>query len=201
VSRVTSTQIESFVTLIATSGAVIILVLVGGPTLARLLFRSRLEAVHDAAADAVFDGRLRPERPVKTFMAAVEHGAEHARWMTLARSGAILRALKDLGVDDPAELFPPLSYGELEPDERRIMHGLEQSTYAAFRSYMIWGSPLGWVLGPLMLVIHIHPGRRFTRTDQAVPVVAREAMCGGGGAYREASQWAGGLRRQSYAGR
>lgn len=195
----TSTQIESFATLIAASGVVIILVLVGGPALARLLFSSRLEAIHDAAVDAVLDGQLQPEHPVTIFTEAVDHAAEHPRWLTLARSGAILRALKDLGVDDPTELVSQLSYSELEPHERKIMFALEQRTFAAFRSYLIWGSPLGWVVAPLMFLIHFHPGKKFTKTDRAVPAVAREAMCGDSGAYRKAARWASGSG--SYANR
>jgi hypothetical protein len=194
-----SLQIESFATLIAALVVVVILVLVGGPALARLLFRSRLETVHDAAVDAVLDGRLRPERPVTVFTRAIEQAAGHPRWITLARTGAVLRALKDLGVEDPAELVPRTSYNELEPAERRIMHLLEERTFAAFRSYLIWGSPLGWAVTPLMLVINLHPGRKFTKTDPSVPAMAREAMCGDSGTYPKAARWASGSR--SYVGR
>jgi hypothetical protein len=196
---VTSTQIESFVTLVVASGVVIVLVLVGGPALARLLFRFRLEAVHDAAVDAVLERRLRPERPVTIFTEDVDRAAEHPHWVTLARGGAMLRALKDLGVEDPTKLIPQLSYSELEPSERKIMHELEQRTFSAFRSYLIWGSPLGWALAPLVFLIHFHPGRKFTKTDQAVPAVARGAMCGDTGVYRKATRWASGSG--SYASR
>jgi hypothetical protein len=196
---VTSTQVESFGTLIATAGVLVAIVLVGGPSLARLLFRSRLEAVHDAAVDAILDGRLQPQRPVKAFVRAVDHAAEHARWMTLARAAAMVRALRDLGIGDPTQLVPALSYCELEPPERKLMHEFEERTYAAVRSYMIWGSPLGWVLAPFVFFGRFHPGKKFTKTDTTVPVVAREAMCADSGSYRRTERWVSGMG--SYASR
>jgi hypothetical protein len=194
VSVVTSTQVESFGTLIAAAGVLVGIVLVGGPSLARLLFRSRLEAVHDAAVDAILDGRLQPERSVKAVVQAVDHAAEHARWMTLARNAAMLRALNDLGIDRPTELFPALSYSGLQPSERKLMHDLEERTYAAVRSYMIWGSPLGWVLAPFILLMNFQPGKIFTKTNTGAPAVAREAMCVDSDTYRRAARWVSGTR-------
>jgi hypothetical protein len=192
-------QVESFGTLIAVSAVLVVIVLVGGPALARLLFRSRLEVVHDIAVDAILDGDLQPEHPVKTFIEAVDHAAEHPRWLTLARGVAMLRALEDLGIEDPTKLAPQLSYRGLQPSERELMHELEQRTYAAFRSYMIWGSPLGWAVAPFIFLVKFHPGKRFTKTDKTVPAVAREVMSVDSDDYRRAARWICGAG--SYASR
>jgi len=190
---VTGAQIESFVTLIAASAVVIILVFVGVPRLARLLFRHRMESIRDDGVNEILDGRLRREPPVDMFLETVDHAAEHARWVTFARSAAILLALKDLGVEDPSEVARAPSYCELESGERKIMHDLEERTYAAFRSYMIWGSPLGWAIAPVALIAsRLHPESKLAKTEDALPALARDAMSGDQGSHPKTARWAAG---------
>lgn len=194
-------QIETFMTLVAAFGAVIVLVIRGAPALARLLFRHRLEAVHADAVDAILDGQLRLEPPVKAFMRIVEQGEEHARWMTLPRSLAVLRALYDLGVENPGALARRPSFCDLDQSERKIMHSLEDRLYAAFQSYMIWGTLLGWLFAPVMFTTRRwRRGGKRAQTDSSLPNVARDALYGDLSKYPKAARWAA-RSRHSYAHR
>lgn len=100
----TSAQAQWFWALIVACAFVFALVLAGCPGLARLLFRHRLEGIRDDGVDAVLDGRLRRDDPVRTFLNVLELIAAHARWVTPARGVAMVSGLRDLGVDDPADL-------------------------------------------------------------------------------------------------
>jgi hypothetical protein len=171
------TQVESFATVITALAVVIVLILTGVPLLARLLFRRRLEAIRDDGVDALLDGHLRQEPPVENFLSAVDRAGRYARWMTLARSAAILRAFVDLGCD-PDEMLAPETYSELTEPERAIVAGLEGRVETAFRSYLIWGSPLGWAIAPLVLIAsRVRPDGKLAKTEDALPVLARETMC------------------------
>jgi hypothetical protein len=197
---VNSTQLESFVTLTATSALVIILVILGGPRLARLLFRQRVESIRDDCMDAILDGRLQRGPLVDRFLAAIEHGAERARWRTLPRIVALYIACVNLGVGRAGPAERP-SYAELRPDERDMMHSLETRVEAAYQSYLVWGSPAGWAFGPLVLIAHhIRPRGKLATTDGTLPALAREAMCTDTDSRQTAEGWPSWTRRM-YAGR
>jgi hypothetical protein len=197
----TSAQAQSFATLITALAVVLTIVLAWAPKLARLLFRHRLDAIRDEGVDAILDGRLRQEPPVDAFLQAVDQGRKYARWLTLARNVAILSAPADLGVDDPIVMHSPNSSWELDGHERKIMHGLEQRIADAFRSYLIWGSPLGWALAPIALIAsRTRPGGELAKAEDALPALARETMRAHASSYPKIAQWAAGSRH-SYAER
>ena len=187
----TSGQEESFWALIITVCVLLALVLVGGPSLARLLFRSKLEGIRDDGVDAVLDGRLRQEAPISAFLGVVDDMARHARWVTLARGVALVNGLRDLGVDDPGEIASKPRYDDLPCGERTIVRDLEIRVQAALRSYLIWGSPAGWAIAPLVvLASHIRPGGKFARTEESLPVVAHEALHGDPAREWKTTRWA-----------
>lgn len=187
----TSAQAEWFWALIVACAVVFALVLVGCPRLARLLFQHRLEGIRDDGVDAVLDGRLRRDDPVRTFLKVLELIAAHARWVTLAKGVALVSGLRDLGVDDPADLVSASGYGGLPAGEQQIMNELEARFETAFRSYMIWGSPAGWALAPMVILASwVHPGGKIARTEYALPVVAREAVRSDPASYPKTALWA-----------
>jgi hypothetical protein len=192
---VTSAQAESFWALIAASVVMLALVLTGCPGLARLQFRRRLESIRGDGVNAVLDGRLSREEPVPTFLRSLDLIAVHARWITLARGVALASGLRDLGVGDPDDLAPAPGYCHLPAGERQIMHDLETRVETAFRSYLIWGSPAGWATAPLVILAsRIRPGGKIARTENALPVVAREAVRGNAASHAKTTRWA--LRSQ-----
>jgi hypothetical protein len=179
VGKVTSAQAHTFWALITASVVMLALVLAGGPRLARLQFRHKMETIRGDGVNAVLDGRLSQEEPVRTFLESLDLIAAHARWMTLARGVALVNGLRDLGVDDPDDVAPAPEHCDLPAGERRIMDELQARVETAFRSYLIWGSPAGWAAAPLVILAsRVHPAGKIARTENALPVVAREAVRG-----------------------
>jgi hypothetical protein len=178
-----------FWVLIATCTTIVALVLTGCPRLARLLFRHRLECIRDDGVDAVLDGRLRQSEPVRTFLRAMDLIATHARWVTLARGVALVSGLRDLGANPGAQAAACDCRG-LPAGERQIMAELEARVEAAFRSYLIWGSPAGWVITPLVtLAGRVRPGGKIAKTEDALPVIAREAVRADPANYPKTARW------------
>ena len=189
----TGSQAGSFAVLIGGLIAVAAVAVVGLPCLARMRFRDRLEAIRDDGVDAIIAGRLRQEEPVADFLAAIEVGGDYARWVTFARNVAILTALADLGFEDPRDLYPPPSYCELDGGERKIMHSLEERATSAFRSYLIWGSPLGWALAPIaVLTVKARPHGKVAKAEHALPAAARKTILAGSGDSPKATSWTAG---------
>ena len=188
-------QTGSFAVLVAAMAIVAALVLLGVPCVARLIFRSRMEAIRDDGVDAILAGQLRHEPPVSAFLAALERVARRANWATIARNGAIVRALYDLEVEHPRDEFLAFDFRCLDSAERKIMSDLEWRVIDAHRSYMIWGSPLGWIFSMIVLVATRYgPESKLGKTQRTMPDVTRETMCADRGAYPETRR-----SRQSHA--
>lgn len=172
----TSTQTASLAALAVALFLLFMLVIVGIPRLARLLFRYRLEVLRDECMDAILDDRLREVGPVRRFLRAVEASAAVPHLLTMPRLLAITQALMDAGVDLRA-LAPPPGYADLRPDERGIMDQLDARLSDAYRSYLDWGSPAVWVRRPcLWLVGWIRPASNIVRARAVLPAVARETL-------------------------
>lgn len=175
----TSSDVGSFVSLIMASALVITLILVGIPGIARIVFHFRVEAVRDECMDAILAGRLRPEPSVQSFIRSTEEIGARARRLTLLRAAAVYVALVQLQA--PRTVLPePPSYDDLEPNERALMGNLEERYQNAFWSYLNWGSPIAWLIAPLLRVIghRIDPASRIVRPRDAVPALTYEAAVG-----------------------
>jgi hypothetical protein len=172
---VTHGQIGSFVALLAACVLLILLVILGVPSIARLQFRYRLESIRDDGVDAIIGGEIRQGPAVTRFLAAVGRASRYPGWMSIARNYAVWRALRDVGVD-PRQVAARPGYSDLRVSEQRLMDGLEARLRAAIRSYLIWGSPLGWACGLALLVLGRQPGSKLARTDRALPELARKSV-------------------------
>lgn len=148
----TGSDIGSFVSLIAACVIVLTLIVTGIPYLARVLFRHRVEVLRDECVDAIFDGKLRPEASVKSFIRSTENIGPRARRLTLLRALVTYVALVRLQTPRSV-LPPPPSYPDLGPDEQLIMGALDKRYQDAFRSYLSWGSATAWIVAPLLKVI------------------------------------------------
>jgi hypothetical protein len=158
------------VALTGTSALVFALVILGGPRLARLLFRQRLEAVRDDCMDEILNGRLRRDPAVDKFLTATARGAERAQWRTLPHLLALYVACVQLKVRRPAQ---QPTYTGLQPGEREIMKDLDARVERAYRSYLRWGSPLGWAQALLVLTVRLrHPRAKVISLHR----LARQAM-------------------------
>jgi hypothetical protein len=101
--------------------------------------------------DAIFDGKLRPEPTVKSFIRSTEQIGPRARRLTLLRAVTVYIAL--VRQQTPRSVLPAqVSYPDLEPDEARILSDLERRYQDAFWSYLSWGSATAWIIMPLMKV-------------------------------------------------
>jgi hypothetical protein len=197
----TGTQAATFVVLLGALMVLSLIVVIGVPVVTRLLLRYRLEVIRDACVDAVLAGKLRNLPSVQQFIAATESNAARPRPLSLPRVIAAYLAMQSLGIDVRDMSRSPL-HPELDQDEQQIMDGLEDRLCAAYRSYLKWGTPMSWLLRPLISYLGSdHPTIDTVTTDTvptggALPAVAREAFQG-------ADRYAG-LRaavRQTYAGR
>jgi hypothetical protein len=123
---------------------------------------------------------------VSAFLAALERVAKRANWATIARNGAIVRALYDLEVEHPRDEFLAFDFRCLDSAERKIMSDLEWRVIDAHRSYMIWGSPLGWIFSMIVLVAtRYEPESSLGKTQRTMPDLTRETMCEDRGAYQD----------------
>jgi hypothetical protein len=174
---VTSAELGAFASLIAASGLVIFLILVGVPAVARLLFRYRLETVRDDCVDAVLDGQLPSDPSVKAFVGSVDRLATRARDLTLPRAVAMYITFLRFGVPENA-LPEPACYRELEPAQHKLMDEFERRRGAALWSYLTWGSLMGWVLAPALVAIahRVSPVGRFVKPADALPKLTRDAV-------------------------
>ena len=164
----TGADVGSFVSMIAASVLVMALIVIGIPALARVLFRYRVEALRDECVDAIFDGKLRPEPTVESFIRSTEQIGPRARRLTLLRAVTAYIALVQL--QTPRSVLPAqTTYSDLEPDEARILSDLERRYNDAFWSYLSWGSATAWVIAPLLKVI-------FRRVDPKADVVTRKEV-------------------------
>src|ERR1700733_3747720 len=167
-AAVTGADVGSFVSMIAASVLVMALIVIGIPALARVLFRYRVEALRDECVDAIFDGKLRPEPTVESFIRSTEQIGPRARRLTLLRAVTAYIALVQL--QTPRSVFPAqTAYSDLEPDEARILSDLERRYNDAFWSYLSWGSATAWIIAPLLKVI-------FRRVDPKADVVTRKEV-------------------------
>jgi hypothetical protein len=108
-------------------------------------------------------------------------------------------ALVKLRVPDAA-LRPAENYRELEPEERKLMHDFERRRQAALWSYLIWGSPLGWVIAPLLVAIDrlINPAGSLAKAGGALPWLTDQAVLGAEqGSNAATVDWVRGTRHLS----
>lgn len=192
----TDTQDATFAILLGALAALCLIVIVGVPAVTRLLLRHRLEIIRDACVDAVLGGQLRNLPSVQEFIAATESSAARPRPLSLPRVIAAYMAMTSLGID-VREMNHSPRYPELNRPERLIMDGLEDRLCDAYRSYLKWGTPMSWLLRPLVSLLGAgYPTIDTVPAEGPLPAVAREAFQG---TDRHASPKS--LIRHTYAGR
>jgi hypothetical protein len=168
----TGSDIGSFVSLIAACVIVFAVIIVGIPYLVRVLFRHRVEVLRDECVDAIFDGKLRPEASVKSFIRSTENIGSRARRLTLLRALVAYVALVRL--QTPRSVLPTrASYSDLEPREATILSDLEKRYDDAFWSYLSWGSATAWLIAPLLKVIfrRVNPKADAATEREVLPMV------------------------------
>jgi hypothetical protein len=172
----TDTQGAIFAVLFGAIAIVCLLVAVGVPALSRLMLRRRLEVIRDACVDAVLNGRLRNLPSVQQFIVATESSAARPQSLSLPRVFAAYLAMTSLGVD-VREAAPSPRHPELDQAERQIMGELEDRLCDAYRSYLKWGTPMSWLLRPLVSFLGSDdPAIDIVPAEDALPTVAREAF-------------------------
>jgi hypothetical protein len=174
----TETQAAAFVVLLGALAILCLIVIVGAPAVTRLLLRYRLEVVRDACVDAVLEGKLRNLPSVQQFIADAERSAARPAPLSLPRVIAAYLAMDSLGIDVRNAARSP-RYPELNPAERAIMDDLEDQLCEAYRSYLRWGTPMSWLLRPLVSFLGSdYPTIDTVPAEGPLPTVAREAFQG-----------------------
>lgn len=132
------------------------------PALARTIFRSRLDEIRDEIMDAVLAGDLTMAEPVEEFLQGLKVQNQIARRLTLMRVAAIVLELRRIGVDFSRS--SAVSFAQLEPHERKLLHAFAERGNHSLSAYLMWGSPLGWVVAPLVyLAQHVQRKQREQR--------------------------------------
>lgn len=106
-------------------------------SLARLRFRSRIEAVRADAVTAFLNRRLGRDPVVGAYLTALDRLARDARWATVRLIAEALAGDHDDQADCPA-------CQELPSGEQEVMTALLARTLAAISGYLAWGNPLIW---------------------------------------------------------
>jgi hypothetical protein len=173
---VTSAQTAAFASLVISLAVLFLLVILGIPRLARLVFVHRIEVIRDACMDAILDDQIRETSSVRRFVQVTETGAELPHLLTLPRLFALSKAMVDVGID-VSHVASAHTYADLPAAQRGVMLELDDRLCKAYASYLNWGSPAGFVLRPLgALMSRIQPGSAFAKAEDAVPAVARETL-------------------------
>jgi hypothetical protein len=192
----TDAQEAVFAVMLGTLVALCLIVIVGIPAVTRLMLRLRLEAIRVDCVDAVLCGRLRNLQSVQRFIADTESSAARPRSLSLPRVFAAYVAMTSLGID-AREMDLPQRRAELDDAESKFMDGLEERLCDAYRSHLKWGTPMSWLLRPVISLLGSdHPNIASVPAEGPLPAVAREAFQS---TDRHAS--AKSLMRHMYAGR
>jgi hypothetical protein len=192
----TDTQDATFAVLLGAIAVLCLLVTVGVPVVSRLMLRHRLEVIRDACVDAVLTSKLPNLPSVQQFIAATESSAARPQPLSLPRVFAAYVAMMSLGID-VREMTSSPRHPELDQDERDLMGKLEDQLCDAYRSYLKWGTPMSWLLRPLVSFLGSDsPAIDVVPEEDALPAVAREAFQDAGLHASHKS-----LLRHIYAGR
>jgi len=100
--------------------------------------------------------------------------AEHPEEFTLLNALAGHLALKELGCD-VREIVP--SYHTLTPEERKLLHGLNEQLVEALDRRLVRGSSFGWLLWIATRLLCWAPGSRRRQKSRSGPspqLLARE---------------------------
>ena len=166
----TGAQPAMFATLVATVVGVWVTLFYLLPLAARARFEYRATVLRDEALDAVLDGRLRRMEPVESFLARASAMAAHPELFTLTRALAAHRAMAELG----CEKEKPPSYASLRPEERKLLHRLDEELYRALGQRLVRGSSFGWLLwGGVRL---LSPLLRSKRHPEAVSATSPQNL-------------------------
>jgi hypothetical protein len=176
---VSSAQIAVAATLAIAIAALFLLIILGIPLMARLLFTKRMEIIRDDCVDAILNDKLRETQSVERFIRVVETGTEISRRLTLPRIFAVARAAVDIGIDIKSMTRAP-KYTDLVPSERHLMQELDSRLCAAYVSYLTWGSPAALILKPFLAIAsRVHHNSEMVKAEDALPAVARETLRAG----------------------
>jgi hypothetical protein len=174
----TGMQVATLAVVFATLVALCLLVILGVPGVARLIFRHRLEVIRDECMDATLRNELRTLPSVQQFITTTEASAARPQSLSLPRVFAAYQAMVSLGID-VRKVAPPPRYTELAQHERAVMEELENRVCDAYSSYLTWGSPMSWLLRLVVSFLSaVHPGSDTVPAEDALPAVAREALQG-----------------------
>ncbi len=138
----TAAEFAVFATLVAVVVGVWVTLFYLLPLIARARFEYRATVLRDECLDAVFDGRLPRTTPVESFLARASMMAAHPNAFTLTMALAVQLAMTDLGCDEPQRP----TYASLKPEERKLLHQLDDRLHHALGERLVRGSSFGWLL-------------------------------------------------------
>jgi hypothetical protein len=169
----TGPQLAMFATLVATVAAVWVTLFYLPPLLARAKFEYRVTVLRDECVDALLAGHLRRTPAVESFLSSASAMAAHPEFFTLTRALAVHLATKELRLE---EVERP-TYASLAPDERKLLHRLDDELYQALGQRLIRGSSFGllvWSGLNLLSRIHRVKGRSASVSRTSPQNLARE---------------------------
>jgi hypothetical protein len=186
----TGVQLAVFATLVATVVGVWVTLFLLLPLVARARFQYRATVLRDECWDAVLDKRLRRTEAVESFLARASAMAAYPEMFTLTRALAAQLAIAELGCEIVVE---QPSYASLRPEERKLLHRLDEELYRALGQRLVRGSSFGWLLwgglkvGSLMLPSKRHSkvvsatspqnlARQYTAISEKVPIKGRRLV-------------------------
>lgn len=141
----TRSGLEILGMLLIASAAVWVLLFSVLPALARARFELDLLRIRDGCVDGILDGVLPvSDACVREFVSRVELLREYPGGFTLANLACMHLAIAETGVDVPAM---DVTYSNLSPRARNLMHGLEARLSTTARHYLLTGSFGGWLAG------------------------------------------------------
>lgn len=123
------------------------------PAMELARFQRVITEVRDECEDHQFDGLLPvTDECVTQFVTRADLLNRYARGFTLVNALCAHWAARDARYELPE---PPVSYAELEPEQRKIMHDLDMRLQAAVKRYLLAGSVTGWFLAASLGVARV----------------------------------------------
>jgi len=114
----------------------------GVPLVARIGFVNRIDELRDRAVDKVLAGELPIDSlPVREFVEVLDALSRSSRHLTIARMVAYEAVWAKAGIKPRKRP----SFAELDAEQRKVMHAFERELVNSVRSYLLWGSPVGYV--------------------------------------------------------
>jgi hypothetical protein len=165
--KMSPNEVGALVLLVATGLALWMFAFVIGPAASRSRFGWKLTEIRDEVEDRfLLAGGYADDEAIRSFHTLVDGLLVHAAGFTVYNAMTVHRSFSRLGITPREQIG--FEWSNHSPEVARAMKGYETELANASVRYLIFGSPFGWLISPVMMIRGLVNARRARH--QADPV-------------------------------